>query len=86
MIAVVVYLLCMLTSAFCAVLLLREYRRRRARLLLWSGAAFVGFTTSNAVLFADFVLLPQHDLSAWRALAGSVSVAILLFGLVWDAD
>jgi hypothetical protein len=86
MIAVAVYLLCMLTSAFCAALLLREFRRRGARLLLWSGAAFVGFTIGNALLFLDFVVLPEVDLSVIRAATGSTSIAVLLYGLVWDAD
>jgi hypothetical protein len=86
MIAAAVYLLCVLTSAFCALLLLLEYRRRGARLLLWSGAAFVSFTAANALLFVDFVMLPEIDLSLFRSGAGSVSVAILLYGLVWDTD
>jgi hypothetical protein len=86
MIAIAVYLLCVLTSAFCALLLLLEYRRRGARLLLWSGAAFVGFTAANALLFADFVILPDIDLSLFRAGAGSLAVGILLYGLVWDTE
>jgi hypothetical protein len=85
-IAVGVYVLCTMTSALCAALLLREYRRRGARLLLWSGASFVGFAISNALVFADFVMLPDVDLSSLRAVTACASVAILLYGLVWDAD
>jgi hypothetical protein len=86
MIATAVYVMCMLTSALCAGLLLAEYRRRGARLLLWSGVAFVGFSIGNALLFTDFVVLPDRDLSILRALTGSLSTSILLYGLVWDAD
>lgn len=86
MIASAVYVMCMLTCALCAALLLAAYRRRGARLLLWSGVAFVGFTIGNALLFTDFVVLPERDLSLLRALAGTVSTAILLYGLVWDSD
>jgi len=87
MIAAAVYLLCTLTSGLCAVMLLREYRRRGARLLFWSGAAFVGFAISNALVFADFVVTPPDvDLSLVRAISAFLSAAILVYGLVWDAD
>jgi hypothetical protein len=83
--AVAVYLLCMLTSAFCALLLLREYRRSRARLLLWSSLSFVGWAINNAMLFIDLVLFGNLvDLSLARAATALVAVSLLLYGLVWD--
>jgi hypothetical protein len=83
--AVAVYLLCMLTSAFCALLLLREYRRSRARLLLWSSLSFVGWALNNALLFMDLVLFANLvDLSPARATTALVAVSLLLYGLVWD--
>jgi hypothetical protein len=85
MIAAAVYLLCMLTSAFCAVLLLREYRRSAARLLLWSSLSFIGWAVNNALVFTDLVVLPGVDLSLVRAIAALVAVSLLLYGLIWDA-
>lgn len=83
--AVAVYLLCMLTSAFCALLLLREYRRSRARLLLWSSLSFVGWALNNALLFMDLVVFVNVvDLSLARATTALVAVSLLLYGLVWD--
>jgi hypothetical protein len=84
MIAAAVYLLCMLTSAFCAMLLLREYRRAGGRLLLWSSLSFVGFAANNALVFTDMVVLPGSDLALVRALAALAAVLLLVFGLVWD--
>lgn len=86
MIGATVYILCVVTSALCAWLLLAEYRRRRARLLLWSGASFIGFAVSNALVVADLLILPDVDLSVLRAASACGSVAILLYGLVWDSD
>jgi Family of unknown function (DUF5985) len=83
--AVSVYLLCMLTSAFCAVLLLREYRRTTARLLLWSCLSFVAWALNNALVFADMVVFPGNDLSLVRAVVALAAVSLLLYGLVWDA-
>ena len=85
MMAVAVYVLCMVTSAFCAVLLLREYRRSPARLLLWSSLSFVAWTTNNALVFTDLVVFPAVDLSLMRALVALTAVSLLLYGLVWDA-
>jgi hypothetical protein len=81
-----VYLLCALTSALCAGLLFREYRRSRARLLLWSSISFLGFACSNTYAFADFVVLPDVQLWPLRPALTTLSVAALLYGLVWDVD
>jgi hypothetical protein len=80
-----VYLLCMLTSAFCAVLLLREYRRTRARLLLWSSLSFIAWAVNNAVVFLDLVVLPSADLALVRATVALTATGLLLYGLIWDA-
>ncbi|HEX2218467.1 MAG TPA: DUF5985 family protein [Gemmatimonadales bacterium] len=83
--AAAVYVLCALTSLACAVLLLRAYRDRAVRLLLWSGLAFVGFAVGNAMLVVDRVVTgPGVDLSIWRSLPVLAGLAVLIYGLVWD--
>jgi hypothetical protein len=82
MIAAVVYCLCALTSWICAILLLRAYAARRARLLLWSGAAFCAFGVSNVLLFVDLVLVPTVDLALLRNGVTLLGVALLLWGLL----
>jgi Family of unknown function (DUF5985) len=84
--ASVVYALCMLTSALCAVLLWRAYRASRARLLLWSSLSFIGLACNNLLLFVDLVVVPTVDLSFYRALMSAVSVMVLLLGLIWDSN
>jgi hypothetical protein len=84
--AAAVYVLCALTSLACAILLLRAYQVRGVRLLLWSGLAFVGFTLGNAMLVVDRVVIgPEVDLSIWRSLPVLAGLAVLIYGLVWDA-
>ena len=83
--ATAVYLLCVLTSAFCAGLLTREYRRTGARLLLWSALSFIGWAVNNALVFLDLVVFPAVDLSAARAFAALAASSLLLYGLIWDA-
>ena len=84
--AVAVYILCSLTSALCAVLLLREFRRQKVRLLLWSGLSFAGFSISHALVFADVVLVPNTNLLVLRAGSACASILLLLFGLIWDVE
>jgi hypothetical protein len=86
MMATFVYVLCVLTSTFCAVLLLREYRRSRARLLLWSSLSFIAWAVNNALVFADLAALPGVDLSLVRASASVSAVSLLLYGLIWDGS
>ena len=84
--AAAVYVLCALTSLACAVLLLRAYQSRRVRLLLWSGLAFVGFALGNTMLVVDRVITgPEVDLSLWRNVPVLVGLAVLVYGLIWDA-
>jgi hypothetical protein len=83
--ATIVYILCMLTSAFCAVLLWREYRRSRHKLLLWSSLSFVGWAINNALVFADLVVFPDANLALIRSGTSMAAISLLLYGLVWDA-
>ncbi len=81
-----VYILGMLTSLLCAILLLRGYAQSRTKLLLWSGLCFVGLTTSNALLFIDLVLLPGANLYLLRLATATVAMLLLLYGLVWESE
>ena len=80
----VIYALCALTSLACAALLLRAYARHGERLLLLSGLCFCGLAINNLLVFGDFVLVPNIDLSVYRNVAAAVSVVVFLIGLIWD--
>jgi len=84
--AAFVYVMCTVTSAICAVLLLLEYRRTASRVLLWCGLAFVGFTVSNALVFTDLILVPTINLSTVRAIANWTATTTLVVALVWDLE
>lgn len=84
--AEVVYALCALTSIACAVLLLRGYLASRARLLLWSTLCFVGLAGNNILLFIDYSVVPDWDLSLIRLLPAVLGLGALVYGLVWDAE
>lgn len=79
-----VYMLCFLTSAACAFLLVRSYRRTRARLLLWSSLCFLFLAANNLVVFFDMLVVPDHDLRLLRHLLALAGVSVLLFGFIWD--
>lgn len=84
MIGPIVYLLCAFTSWLCAVLLLRAFRRSRASILFWCGAAFCVFGLSNIMLFVDFVIIPEKDLSLVRNLITLGGIGLMLRGLIWE--
>lgn len=81
-----VYLLAILTSLACTLLLLRSYARTRVRLILWTGLCFVALTFSNLFLFVDYVIFPHVDLYALRIGFALVGVAVLLYGFIWETD
>ena len=81
-IADAIYLLCAATSLIAAVLLLRQYTSRRTALLLWSCVGFLGLAVNNVLVYVDFGLLPDVDLSLVRSLAGAIAMVALVYGLI----
>ena len=81
-----VYLLCFLTSAACALLLARSYRRTGARLLFWSGLCFLFLAANNLVVIFDLLLLPDVDFRLARYMLALAALGVLLFGFIWDLE
>ena len=86
MFGAIVYLIGAVTSAACAVLLMRGYVRGRKKLLLWSGLCFAGLSISNLLIFIDLVLVPDVDLYRYRLASASVAMLLLLYGLIWESE
>ena len=74
-----VYTLCFLTSATCAVLLGRTFVRSRARMLFWSAACFTLLALNNLFVVFDLILLPSTDLAPYRTATSLGAVATLLY-------
>lgn len=85
MMAEAVYILCGLTSLFCAILLIRSFRRQRSRLLLWSSLCFVGLAGNNTLLVVDLMVVPEVDLFAVRTSVAAAALLLLLIGLIWES-
>jgi hypothetical protein len=83
--AIAVSILDAVTTLACAILLLRGYARTNKKLLLWSGLCFTGLTISNSLIFVDLVLFADIDLYPWRLSTAAISMAILLYGLIWES-
>jgi hypothetical protein len=81
-----VYILCAATSTLCAILLIRGYRRSRARLLLWSAACFIGLALNNVLLIIDLRTGSAVDLSVWRMIPAVLGAGALLYALVWETQ
>jgi hypothetical protein len=80
-----VYVLCAGTCLLCAAMLFRGYARTRVRLLFWSGLCFSGLVLDNIMLYVDLVVVPDFSLAVWRKVPGLISLALLVFGLVWES-
>jgi hypothetical protein len=85
-VAHVVYLLCVLTSALCALLLLRAHARTGRRFLLWCAISFIFLAINNAFVLVDLMWFPEGDLVAYRQLAALVAVGVLIYGFMWELD
>lgn len=87
MIVAVIYGLCALAALACAWLLFAAYRRSRYRLLFWSGLFFVLTTVNNVLLVVDKLVFPTEiDLALWRYGLALVTIAVLLYGLIWNSE
>jgi hypothetical protein len=66
--------------------LLHAYRRSHYRLLLWGAICFAGLTLNNVLVMFDKFVVPDQDLTLLRLLAALISISILLYGLIFDAE
>lgn len=83
----IIYGMCALMALLCAWLLFQAWRRTRYRLLFWSGLCFAGLTVNNLLLVADKIIFPvTPDMTLWRLSSALVSLLVLLYGLIWDAE
>jgi len=78
--------LTLLTTALCAVLLLRAHQNVRKRLLLWSGLCFVWLAISSAIRIADLRIFLSQDLYTYRLGASAIAMGLLLWGLIWESQ
>lgn len=82
-----VYVLCFLTAAVCAAMLIRKYLATPTPVLLWSAACFVFLALTNLVTLIDRVVLPvEIDLRTERLVLALLAVSVLLFGFIWEAE
>lgn len=82
----IVYSLCFVTSALCAVLLIRQYRVASSPVLLWSAACFVFLALSNLLVVLDMLVIQQMNLRPARLALTLLAVSVLLFGFIWEAE
>ncbi|MFD1612471.1 DUF5985 family protein [Sphingomonas tabacisoli] len=81
-----VYLLCFVTSATCAWLLMRSYLRVRGNLLFWSALCFGLLALNNLIVILDLLVFADIDLGLYRLLASLSAIGVLLFGFIWRGD
>ena len=81
---VIIYLLCVMASLTCACLLVRAYRQRKTRLLVWCALCFILLAINNLILAADVLFLPAIDLSGLQLLTSLSAVCVLLYAFIWE--
>lgn len=81
--AAAVYLLCALTSILCAVMLLKAFRKSKARLLFWTCIGFAGIAINNILLVVDMIVFPEiTTILDWRTLPAVICMTIMIYGLI----
>lgn len=83
----VLFLLAIVTSLACMVLLFRGYMRSGLRILMWSALCFVCLSINNILLFIDLVLLPDNvDLRIFRHAAALVGMIFMIYGFIRESE
>jgi peptidoglycan/LPS O-acetylase OafA/YrhL len=81
-----IYGLCTLMSLAIAVMLWRQQHRTPTRMIYWTALCFSGLALSNLVLVLDKLVFPELDLRVLRHAISLLSIALLLFGLVYEDE
>jgi hypothetical protein len=63
---------------------MRAYFKNKTRLLFWSSLCFGCIAFNNILLFVDFSLGPDYDLSLIRSVAAVIGMILMMYGLIWD--
>lgn len=83
----ILFLLAIVTSLACMVLLFRGYMRSGLRILMWSALCFVCLSINNILLFIDLVLLPDNvDLRIFRHSTALVGMFFMIYGFIRESE
>jgi hypothetical protein len=83
----VLFLLAIVTSLACMVLLFRGYMRSGLRILMWSALCFVCLSINNILLYIELVLLPTNmDLRMFRYGSALVGMLFLIYGFIRESE
>jgi hypothetical protein len=81
-----VFILCLVTSAACAWLLFRQYRKTPSGLLFWSALCFLALTANNFLVVVDLVVFPESvSLLPFRHAASLAAIGVLLYGFIRES-
>jgi hypothetical protein len=83
---IIVFSLCCLTSAVCALLLFRAYARTKTRLLFWCALCFVLLAINNTLVLVDIMTPPTTNLLGYRQTAALAALAVLIYGFMWEVE
>jgi hypothetical protein len=81
-----VFILCLITSAVCAWLLFRQYRRTGSALLFWSALCFVALTLNNLFVVCDLIVFPNIEFLPYRHASSLIAIGVLLYGFIWETN
>lgn len=81
-----VYVLCLIASAACAILLYRAFLRSKMRLLFWSAICFLLLAFNNLFVVLDILVFPQIGLYWFRQAAALGAICILVYAFIWEIE
>ena len=76
-----IFVLCAVTSAGCAALLLRAWLANRSRLVFGTLMCFVGLVTTNLLVMIDVIVLHDQRLE-WRGIPAVLGLATLAYVMI----